>query len=133
MEGTWRGANRALLEAGRCGSAEGSGSGRLDAPNRGDAIDRAVERRDRLYAAGLCAGDEVGLGEINSADLVDLKRAQEERRVDDDDRWEPDHSTGELCDPLPADLVETLADEDHFGDDQVGHQQLIGGRQEGSR
>lgn len=49
-------------------------SGRLDALNRPDSVDRAVERGDRLDAPGLRACDEVCLCKVESLDFVDLER-----------------------------------------------------------
>lgn len=73
----WLTAVHWLVICGESTERNTSGSRRLDAPNRGDPIDGAVERRYRFHAAGFCACDEVGLGEVDPVDLVDLEGAQE--------------------------------------------------------
>src|SRR5207249_4934572 len=116
-----------------CASTDRRGSGRLESPNRRDSVDCAVERCDRLDSGRFGACDEVGLSEVDSVDLVDLKCTEEQRRIDDHDRWEPDHRANELCDLLPLDLVEGLEDEDDLGDDQVRYEQLVRCREECGR
>src|SRR6266540_4070723 len=117
----------------RCASTDRPRSGRLDSPDGRDSVDTAGERGDRLDCARLCAGDEIGVGEVDPVDLVDLERTKEQRRIDNDDRREADHGPDELCDSLSLHLVERLEYEDHLGDDKVGHEQLIGGREERGR
>jgi hypothetical protein len=46
---------------------------RLAAANAGDSVERAVKRDDRPDAGAFGLRDEVGLGEIQSDDLIDLK------------------------------------------------------------
>lgn len=95
----------------------GSGSGRLESLDGCDPVDCSIKRSDRLDTARLGAGDEIRLGEVDSIDLVDLKRAQEQRRIYDHDRREPDHRADQICDSLPLHCVEGLEDEDNLGDD----------------
>src|SRR5436190_5824893 len=97
------------------------GSGRFQATNGGDPVDRAVERCDRLDAGGFRVCDQVSLGEVDPLDLVDLERAQKQRLVDDDDGGKRHDRANELCDTPALELVEGLENVDDLRDDQVGY------------
>lgn len=66
------------LAGGRIGSG-------LESFDGGDPVDGLVKRRDAPDSGGLGACDEVGLGEVESVDLVDLDRAEQEGGIDGDD------------------------------------------------
>jgi hypothetical protein len=56
----------------------------FDAFHGVDLVDRSVERGDATDAGALGAGNEVRLGEVEAIVLVDLDRAEQQRRVHGD-------------------------------------------------
>src|SRR5438045_3453851 len=75
MGGTWRCAHRPQLDADRCGSSDRPLSGRFEALDGDEPVDRPVERCDRFDAASFSACDEIRLGKVEPVDLVDLERS----------------------------------------------------------
>ncbi len=85
-----------------------------------ESVNRPIEGCDRRYTARLRARDEVGPGEIDSLDFVYLERAEEQRLIDNDNRWKADDRAHELRDSLPLNVVEGLEYVDDLRDDQIG-------------
>ena len=96
MGGTCRCANQVALRVELLRLTDRSG--RLDPSNGRKSVDLSVEGRDRLNSGRFGARDEVGLREVESFDLIDLERAEQQRFVGDDNGWKPDDRAHELRD-----------------------------------
>ncbi len=94
-----------------------SGGGWLDAFDGADPIDGVGERGDAIDAGALGGGNEVRLGEVDAVELVDLHRAQQQRRIDGDHGAERDERPHRCGDLVAGSLVERLQDVDGLGAD----------------
>ncbi len=68
-------------------------------------------------------GDQVGLGEVEPVEFVDLERSHQQSVVDGLDAPESNCGAHELGDAPALDLVERLQHVYALGDDEVGEQQ----------
>ena len=101
---------------------------------RSTVVMRSMLRSKEAIAADagrLGKGDEVGLGEVESVDLVDLDRSQEHGWVNGGDRLECQERADRLGDLLSWRLVERLEYVDGLCDHEVGDEQFGRGREVG--
>jgi hypothetical protein len=92
----------------------------LSSADAGDAVDRSVEGDDLTQAARLGLGNEVCLGEVETIDLVDLQRAEEQRGIDGVDVRHCQGRSHEFGNASGLYLVEGLEHLDAFGEDEIG-------------
>jgi hypothetical protein len=90
-----------------------------------------VVRPVRAHSSALGAGDEVGLREVDPVGFVHLDGAQQQRRIDADDRVERDQRPQRLSDLLSRRLVERLEDIRGLGRHEIGQQKVALGAQVG--
>src|SRR6202020_29427 len=72
---------------------------------------------------GLC--DEIGLGEVQTIELVDLKRSKKHRGINRLDRTQPDRRPHQVGDARSLDFVERLQDIDAFREHEICQQEVI--------
>jgi mannose-6-phosphate isomerase-like protein (cupin superfamily) len=81
--------------------------------------------QDRVDASDLSLGDEISLGEVQTIELVDLKRSKQHRGIDRLDCPQPDRRPHQLGDPGPLDFVERLQDIHAFREHEIGQQKVV--------
>ena len=91
----------------------------FDPLNGAHAIDGPVKRRDCSDACPLCAGDEVGLGEVETVNLIDLDGTEQQVLVDHSYRVECDDRTHHVGDVETVDLVIRLEYVHDLGNDKI--------------
>src|SRR6266542_2984953 len=88
----------------------------LSALNALHAIDRAIKRCNPLHVGELGQGNQIGLGKIESNDLVDLHRAQQQVVVSRRDGGKGEKRARHPRDFRPGNLIERLQDVQHLGE-----------------
>jgi|SRR5450755_1357405 len=90
-----------------------------------EPIDRAVEGQDCANAGRFGLGDEIGLGEVETLEFVDLERSKQSPGMDGLDRPQPDRRSHQLCDARSLDIAERLQDIDAFRECEIGQQEVV--------
>jgi predicted nucleic acid-binding protein len=106
-------------------TAPGSRPSRLDPLDRGDAPQGSIERDYDADARRLGIRREVGLGEVEDVDLVDLQRAQQRPRVKSPHRVVRQDRTHAIRDVRARQFVERLKDVHALRHDEVCQQQRV--------